>query len=238
MSKGVAINQSKGYRIHFNALAHSELLPTFAEFYKGTPLAKSRWYPNDPDLKDREILTAHNLDEFLGVMQNADQERLADSKVIYGVQMFDWKKFFVDGEVGLRNLYNRVSGMGKTNIIPCAITFEVSHDKTLREYGSKWVKGQSFLGRGKIIETELYLSYLQNSGLQDVYVHEGDLLLATGIAQRSFVSKNRETIRVYVNGPDDMRRIRREELTTPPPPQEPYVPSNEVPPGLFPLHGE
>jgi hypothetical protein len=224
------IDKTKGYRIHLNVREHSGILPTFAQAHAGTPMEQSRWYPNDPDLADRESVSVKKLDDLLTLMQTGDHDRLANAVVLMDTHTpISWKDFFVrEGRKGdmerFADLYNRVGKIKGGDPVPVAMLFQASETKTLRHYGQQWVKGQGINVDGMNVDFELFLSYLKDENWADKNIRKGQLYLVTGMAERSFASRNRETVRVYVNDRDAMRMVTRKELTTPPPAPEPYTP--------------
>lgn len=237
MAKKRTIDPAKGYRIHVNTRLHSELIPTFAQVHAGTSLEDSQWYPNDPDIKDRESRNVKTLDDLLTLMQTGDHARLSQSVVIFGTREIAWKDFFIregkkDGLERFSALYNRVAAQKNDDLIPCAMLFEAAetktvglwHDKTKKpgRYKDVWIKGHSLLIDGKDVDFELFHTYLH--GYDDKYIREGDLFLVTGMAQRSFTSRKRDTVRVYVDNKHAIRGVTRAELTTPPPPPKPLGP--------------
>lgn len=234
----------KGYRIHFNTLSHSEVLPTFKQAHAGTPLENSKWYPNEPDLDERESRTVKGLDDLLALMQTGDHRRLADSLVVFGTNKpISWKEFFIresaqEGMERFADLYNRVGKIKGGDPIPCAMVFKVAETKTLgvyRDYfkaGKKAgryrdisLKGQGLHQGGKNIDFELSFMHLKQAAPYDTLnFREDDILLVTGMAQRDYASAHLEVVKIIVDNPKAYRLITQQELTTPPKPQEPYKP--------------
>lgn len=238
------VNPEKGYRLHFNSLHHSELLPSFAQAHAGTPMGHSRWYPNDPDLLGRESLNVKGLDDLLAIMQTRDPQRLADSIVIFGSNKpIPWKEFFIresrlEGMERFADLYNRIGKIKGGDLLPCAMLFESAETKTVGHFrdffkgGKKKgryrdvsLKGKGMHLDGANIDFELSLMYLKNAHVNEtVPIQEGDLFLVTGMVQRGYAGPYNETISVFIDKKAAMRKVTREELTVKPPLPKPVEP--------------
>jgi hypothetical protein len=246
MSKSRPIDPNKGFRIDLDFRKHSNVLPTFAQSYHGNPEAKSVFYPNAPDVKNREGKKIKSLDEFRALLKTADPKRIADSIVVFGTEWMSFREFFIRESRNeklerFHDLYNRVGKISGGDLIPCAMLFKASEEKTVGlwrtnksptgqyrgRYKDVWVKGQELqLDNGTNVDFELYFSYLKQGNWQDFTVREGQLILVTGMAERSFASSGRETIRVYVDHKDAMRFENSiEDLLSPPEPEKPYEPT-------------
>ncbi len=245
MSQKREIDVTKGYRIVFNTLSHSEVLSTFGQAHFGTPRAKSKWLLNDPDLRDRETWTIKSPDDFIRLLQTADRSRIEDSVVLVGTDApVPWMRFFglareKDGPLWLVDLYNRLGKNRKSDPVPCAMVFEATEDKTVGlfrdrldhktghkkgSYRDVSLKGRTFEVDGKEVVIELKLSYLKHTNLQNPFVRHGDLFLVTGMASFDFWASPRTVMQVDVLDREAMRLTSISELVTPPPPQEPAAP--------------
>lgn len=245
MAKTRVIDPQKGLRIDLDFRHHSDILPTFAQGHHGTPGAKSVFYPNDPDMKDREGKKVKSLEDFRTLIKTADPKRLANSVVVFGTEWMSMKEFFVresrnEQMERFHDLYNRVGKIKGGDPIPCAMLFQASETKTIGQwcenrtpsgvlrgrYKDVWVKGQGMqLDNGTNVDFELYFSYMRQGGLQDFKVSAGQLILVTGMAERSFASSGRETVRVYVDHKNAMRfETSVEDLLSPPKKEIPHTP--------------
>lgn len=245
MSQKRIIDTSKGYRIVFNTLSHSEVLPTFGQAHAGTQRAQSKWTLNDPGLADRETWMIKSPEDFLKLLQTADRTRINDSVVLVGTDApVAWTNFFglareKDSSQWLADLYNRVGKQRRSDPVPCAMVFEAVEGKTVGvfrdrrdpktghrkgSYRDVSLKGRAFQAGGKDMEVELKLSYLKHSNLQTPFVRKGDLFLVSGMASIDFWAAPRNVIQVDVHDRNAMRFTTLKELVTPPLPQEPLEP--------------
>lgn len=241
MSVTTLISPEKGLRIDLDFRRHSDILPTFKQAHHGTAAAKSVFYPNDPNLKDREGKKVKSLEDFRLLLKTADPARLANSVVVYGTEWMSFREFFIresrnEHMARFSDLYNRVGKVQGGDPIPCAMLFKSSETKTVGlwrdnrtpsgtlrgRYQDVWIKGQGMqLDDGTNIDFELYLSYMKEGNWSEFTIPEGQLILVTGMAERSFASTGRETVRVYVDHKDAMRFEESiEDLLSPPKPQE------------------
>lgn len=246
MSKPRIIDIDKGFRLHFNSLQHSEVLPTFGQRYPANdPRAQSRFYPNDVDLKDRETRTLKNASDLLALMQDKDsQARLKDSVVVFGTEEYPFRQFFVresekEKQGRFHTLYNKLAKRRRAEAIPCAMLFEASETKTIRDHGKgqQTIQGQTMTIAGKKVVFELRFDYMPSLRMLPMTIEEGQLILVTGMAERRYTGADFDAICVHVNQEDAALFVTKEELTAAPP-QRPYEPFTGVPRGLLPLHGE
>jgi hypothetical protein len=220
----------KGLRIHVNTLMHSELLPIFAQAHAGTPMAGSQWYPNHPDLYDRETRNIHSVPELVSLMQTEDPKRLADAAVIFTTQLMPWKKYFIrpsraDGLERYSDLYNRVGKIKGGDMLPVAIVLQVPEAINVNERNHT-IKGLSLVTDDhNNVDFELNLSYIASQHKSDLPIPKGKFILAAGMAERSYAARSVEKVRIQIDQEESLHFFdRMKDLTTPPPPRAPVPP--------------